>query len=117
VPIFKPDPAKSQQIQSEKLRKFREKRDKVKHAEAMKRLVDACNSDENAYPYTFEALKAGATFGEVMKAQLDAYGGMALPGRAINEDYDMNKRKVKILMVKAGLEGHWAGLSRGQQCA
>jgi methylmalonyl-CoA mutase C-terminal domain/subunit len=22
----------------------------------------------------------------------------------------MNKRKVKILMVKAGLEGHWAGL-------
>jgi len=35
---------------------------------------------------------------------------MALSDWYINEDYDMDKRKVKILMVKAGLEGHWAGL-------
>jgi methylmalonyl-CoA mutase N-terminal domain/subunit len=79
VPIFKPDPAASQKIQTEKLKKFREKRDKAKHAEAMKRLVDACNGDENTYPYVFEAIKVGATFGEVMKAQLDAYGEWPYP--------------------------------------
>ncbi|MCK5653853.1 MAG: methylmalonyl-CoA mutase [Dehalococcoidia bacterium] len=79
VPIFKPDPAASREIQAEKLRKFREKRDKAKHAEAMKRLVEACNSDENVYPYVFEALKVGATFGEVSKAQVDAYGVWPYP--------------------------------------
>lgn len=79
VPIFKPDPAASREIQAEKLRKFREKRDKAKHAEAMKRLVEACNSDENVYPYVFEAVKVGATFGEVSKAQVDAYGVWPYP--------------------------------------
>jgi len=79
VPIFKPDPATSREIQAEKLRKFREKRDKAKHAEAMKRLVEACNSDENVYPYVFEAVKVGATFGEVSKAQVDAYGEWPYP--------------------------------------
>jgi len=79
VPIFKPDPATSREIQAEKLRKFREKRDKAKHAEAMKRLVEACNSDENVYPYVFEAVKVGATFGEVSRAQVDAYGEWPYP--------------------------------------
>jgi methylmalonyl-CoA mutase N-terminal domain/subunit len=79
VPIFRPDPAGSQKIQAEKLRLFREKRDKRKYAEAMKRLVKACKSDENVYPYVFEAVKAGATLGEVSKAQLDAYGEWPYP--------------------------------------
>jgi methylmalonyl-CoA mutase, N-terminal domain len=79
VPIFKPDPASSREIQSEKLRKLREKRDKKKHDEAMKKVVDACNRDENVYPHVFEAVKAYATFGEIMKAQVDAYGEWPYP--------------------------------------
>jgi len=79
VPIFKPDPASSRQIQSEKLRKLREKRDKKKHDEAMKKVVDACNSDENVYPHVFEAVKAYATFGEIMQAQVAAYGEWPYP--------------------------------------
>jgi methylmalonyl-CoA mutase N-terminal domain/subunit len=79
VPIFKPDPASSREIQAEKLRKLREKRDKKKHAEAMKKVVDACNSDENVYPHVFEAVKAYATFGEIMKAQVAAYGEWPYP--------------------------------------
>lgn len=35
---------------------------------------------------------------------------MALPHRDIEGDCPMADSKVKILMAKAGLEGHWAGL-------
>ena len=35
---------------------------------------------------------------------------MALPHRDIEGDCAMADSKVKILMAKAGLEGHWAGL-------
>jgi len=79
VPIFKPDPAGSREIQAEKLKKLRQKRDKKKHDAAVKRMVDACNSDENVYPSVFEAVKAYATTGEVFKAQVDAYGEWPYP--------------------------------------
>ena len=61
------------------MKRLRGKRDKTKHAEAMKRLEEACHGDENVYPYVFEAVKAYATFGEVMKAQVDAYGEWPYP--------------------------------------
>jgi len=78
VPIFRPDP-QSPQIQIEKLKRLREKRDSAKVAEALQKLEEVTRSGENVMSATMEAVKAYATLGEIVNVQLKVYGQWPFP--------------------------------------
>ncbi len=61
--------------QIERLRRFRENRDKSKVEEALSKLRKAAeNPEENLMPYVIEAVKAGATLGEMTDALREVFG-------------------------------------------
>ena len=61
--------------QIERLRRFRENRDKSKVEEALSKLKKAAeNPDENLMPYVIEAVKARATLGEMTDALREVFG-------------------------------------------
>jgi methylmalonyl-CoA mutase N-terminal domain/subunit len=73
VPVFRWDPeAPTRQI--EKLKKFKKERDQTKAAQALEKLEKAIRSSENFYPAVMNAVRSGATLGEISDAQLKVYG-------------------------------------------
>ena len=73
VPLFRWDPeAPTRQI--EKLRKFKKERDQTKAARALEKLEKAIRSSENFYPAVMNAVRSGATLGEISDVQLRVYG-------------------------------------------
>ena len=61
--------------QIERLRRFRENRDKSKVEEALSKLKKAAeNPEENLMPYVIEAVKAKATLGEMTDALREVFG-------------------------------------------
>jgi methylmalonyl-CoA mutase N-terminal domain/subunit len=55
------------------LRRWREQRDPQKTEKALKKIQGTMKTDENMIPVISEALKAGATHGEIHKAMRDAF--------------------------------------------
>jgi methylmalonyl-CoA mutase N-terminal domain/subunit len=79
VPIFRPDPVTSRERQIAKIKKWRENRDQAKWAAAMKQLEEVTRSDENMMPAVYEAIKAGATLGEISGLVRDICGVWPFP--------------------------------------
>ncbi len=78
VPFFRPDP-QSPQRQIDKLRQLRERRDRAKVMQALKKLEEATRRGDNVMPATMEAVKAYATLGEIVNVQLSVYGEWPFP--------------------------------------
>ena len=78
VPIFRPSP-KSAEIQIEKLRRYKSQRDNAEVAQALQKLEEVTRSDDNILPAAMEAIKAGATFGEISNVYLEVYGIYRFP--------------------------------------
>jgi methylmalonyl-CoA mutase, N-terminal domain len=78
VPIFRPDP-QSPQVQIEKLKRLRERRDSARVAQSLKKLEEATRRGDNVVPATVEAVKAYATLGEIVNVQLRVYGEWPFP--------------------------------------
>jgi len=62
------------EIESEKLRKMRARRDTVKWKKAMENLKQASIAGENVMPVVIEAVKAEATIGEICDVWREIYG-------------------------------------------
>ncbi|MBN1473589.1 MAG: methylmalonyl-CoA mutase, partial [Syntrophaceae bacterium] len=62
------------EAESEKLRKMRAKRDKVKWKKALENLRNVSESEENVMPAVIEAVKAEATIGEICNVWREIYG-------------------------------------------
>lgn len=81
VPIFRPDPQQSVDIQIKKLKKLKKERDNAKVQAALKRLEEVILSGENVMPTTFEAVKAYATMGEITEVHTRISGVWPFPMR------------------------------------
>ena len=78
VPIFMPD-SRSPDIQVERLKRLREKRDNDRVRRALENLAAVSGTDENVMPAVMEATKAYATLGEVHRVWRDVFGLWAGP--------------------------------------
>jgi methylmalonyl-CoA mutase N-terminal domain/subunit len=67
-------PEASLKAQLERLRRLRRTRDKMKHAAALDRLRNACESDENTMPFLLDAVRAKATLGEICNVMREVFG-------------------------------------------
>ncbi|HYY48428.1 MAG TPA: methylmalonyl-CoA mutase family protein [Thermoplasmata archaeon] len=67
-------PEASLKAQLERLRRLRRTRDKTKHAAALDRLRNACESDENTMPFLLDAVRAKATLGEICNVMREVFG-------------------------------------------
>ncbi|MBE8539275.1 methylmalonyl-CoA mutase family protein [Geoglobus acetivorans] len=68
------------QKQIDRLKRFRETRDRSKMEEALTKLKKAAeNPDENLMPYILEAVRARATLGEITDALREAFGEYRAP--------------------------------------
>ena len=65
--------------QIERLKKFRENRDKDKLEKALNALAKAAEGDENLMPYIYEAVKARATLGEMTDVLREVFGEYKAP--------------------------------------
>ncbi len=65
--------------QIERLKKFRENRDKNKLEKALNALAKAAEGDENLMPYIYEAVKARATLGEMTDVLREVFGEYKAP--------------------------------------
>jgi len=73
VPIFRWDP-EAPYKQIEKLKIFKEKRDKDKLAASLEDLEAVTRRVDNVYPAVMEAIRCNATLGEIANVQLKVYG-------------------------------------------
>jgi len=78
VPIFRPNP-QSPQVQIDKIKRLRERRDNTKVAQVLKDLEEITRRGENVMPATVEAVRAYATLGEIVNVQLNVYGEWPFP--------------------------------------
>ena len=65
--------------QISKLEQFRQKRDQEIVSESLEKLRETCNGDENIMPQLIEALKLGATVGEVNGIMREVFGTWVSP--------------------------------------
>jgi len=65
--------------QVERLKKFRESRDKKKVEEALEKLKKAAEGEENLVPYILECIKARATLGETTDVLREVFGEYQAP--------------------------------------
>ncbi|CAN5288297.1 methylmalonyl-CoA mutase family protein [soil metagenome] len=73
VPVLRVDP-KIEQEQVARLQAFRAKRDHAKHAATLARIEAGAKSDENLVPHILEAVKTGATVGEISNVLRSVWG-------------------------------------------
>ena len=78
VPIYRPDP-NTGEIQADRVRKLRERRDNARVAEALRRYEEDSLSGENTNPALMEAVRAYATLQEIVDVQLKVYGEWPFP--------------------------------------
>jgi methylmalonyl-CoA mutase N-terminal domain/subunit len=64
----------SSEVQSEKLRKLRNRRDNVRVTQALGALRSAAAARDNTMPYILDAVRAYATLGEICDALRDVFG-------------------------------------------
>jgi methylmalonyl-CoA mutase N-terminal domain/subunit len=73
VPVMKIDP-NLEAAQVGRLHAFRATRDAGKYATAMQVLENAARGTENVLPYIVDAVKVGATVGEIAQTFRDVFG-------------------------------------------
>jgi methylmalonyl-CoA mutase N-terminal domain/subunit len=73
IPILEMDP-EGELRQLERLKKLRADRDKTKWENALDRLKNASESDENLMPFILEAAKSYATLGEICDVMREVFG-------------------------------------------
>jgi len=73
VPVYRFQPTCADR-QIERVKKLREERDNVKVTQTLKELEEACNSNENVFPYYMKAFRAYATLQEVCDVLRRVYG-------------------------------------------
>lgn len=73
VPIFRWD-AGAPDRQIEKLKRFKQSRDKAKLEQALGALEETTRRGENVYPAVLEAVRCNATLGEISQVQTKVYG-------------------------------------------
>jgi methylmalonyl-CoA mutase N-terminal domain/subunit len=65
--------------QIERLKKFRDSRDKQKVENALEKLKKAAEGEDNLFPYILEAIKSGATLGETTDVLREVFGEYSAP--------------------------------------
>jgi (2R)-ethylmalonyl-CoA mutase len=116
--------------QREAVEQWRAQRDQAAAEQALERLRQVADSDENIMPATIEAARAGVTTGEWSQALRDVFGSYRAPtgvGEAVGPEADSGDpeidvvrdevaavsealgRRLKILVGKPGLDGHSNG--------
>jgi methylmalonyl-CoA mutase N-terminal domain/subunit len=73
IPV-EPKSSQDEQLQKEKLKKFRENRDNVASQMALGELKNCATLDQNTIPYTILALEKGATLGEISDIFRQVFG-------------------------------------------
>lgn len=73
VPILKVDP-KEEQAQAQRLRAFRARRDETQWAASLQRIDTVARGSDNLVPPILEAVKVGATVGEISDALRGVWG-------------------------------------------
>lgn len=81
VPIFYPDPESTGQIQKEKLERLKKERDNQRLLNILETLKKVTDSGDNVMPTVMEAVRAGATVGEICNTWRDLYGIWKIPFR------------------------------------
>lgn len=70
----------SEQKQIERVKAFKQKRDKVKHQKALSDLTECCKLGKNVMPYLIAAVDDGVTLGEVSDIYREVFGVYTDPG-------------------------------------
>jgi methylmalonyl-CoA mutase N-terminal domain/subunit len=81
IPIFYPNPESTGQIQREKLTQLKRERDNQKLNQILGTLQKVTEKGENVMPTVMEAVKAGATVGEICNTWREIYGIWKIPFR------------------------------------
>lgn len=81
VPIFYPDPESTGQVQKEKLERLKRERDNHRLGKILDTLKKVTDGGENVMPTVMEAVKAGATVGEICNGWREMYGIWKIPFR------------------------------------
>jgi methylmalonyl-CoA mutase N-terminal domain/subunit len=81
TPIFYPDPESTGQIQREKVERLKKERDNQRLEKVLGNLQKVTESGENVMPTVMEAVKAGATVGEICNIWRAIYGIWKIPFR------------------------------------
>jgi methylmalonyl-CoA mutase N-terminal domain/subunit len=79
IPVLLIDDAKSQEIQTESIRRAKEIRDNDKTKRALADLTKAASGSDNTMPYLIECVRCYATEGEMVDAMKEVYGEYVEP--------------------------------------
>jgi len=81
IPIFYPNPETTSQVQREKIERLKRERDNAYLNRILDELRRVTESGENVMPTVMEAVRAGATVGEICNVWRDIYGIWKIPFR------------------------------------
>jgi len=79
VPIFYPEPEDTAKIQKNKIAKLKKERSSIKVQSSLDELKKVTEAGDNVMPSVLEAVKSGATLGEVCGIWRDIYGIWKIP--------------------------------------
>ncbi len=79
IPIFYPDPESTGQVQKEKLERLKKERDNHRLEKNIDTLKKVTDKGQNVMPTVMEAVRNGATVGEICNAWRDMYGIWKIP--------------------------------------
>jgi methylmalonyl-CoA mutase N-terminal domain/subunit len=71
--IFRVNPAVRERVIT-RLKQYKENRDNIKWKDSLEKLRKAAEGNDNLFPYVLDAIKAGATVGEISSVLREVWG-------------------------------------------